>query len=398
MRLSPFRAATALLLALPLLGAPAVTHAATPSAPVAVGRSPHAVPGEYIVTLKPGRAAGEVLRTLRVTPRFSYTDALNGFAARLDPALLRAVRTSPAVAAVEENSRLTVHGSARRDGPPGRATRAPAPVWGLDRIDQRALPLDHAFTTRGHGEGVSAYVVDTGIDYTHPEFGGRAVPGFDAVGDGGNGLDCNGHGTHVAGTVGGLTYGVAPRARLVSVRVVDCTGNGDKAQYIAGLDWVARNAEGPAVVNASLGEEKSTAINDATTALSGRGVLPVVSAGNDASDACSASPASAAGVLTVAASDREDRESDFSNWGPCVSLYAPGQAITSAWPGGGSRVLNGTSMAAPHATGVAALYLAGHPAATPEAVRSFLVGRSTGNALTHVHPGTPNRLLFTAGL
>ncbi|MFF5563190.1 S8 family serine peptidase [Streptomyces sp. NPDC012623] len=391
MRLSPLRAATALLLALPLLGVPAA-HAGTAPAPVPVGLSSHAVPGEYIVTLKPGRAADEVLRTLRVTPRFTYADALNGFAARLGPASLRAVRDAPAVAAVEENSRLTVHDS------PGPADRAPTDVWGLDRIDQRALPLDHTFTTRGHGDGATAYIVDTGIDYSHPEFGGRAVPGFDAVDGDGNALDCNGHGTHVAGTVAGRTYGVAPQARLVSVRVVDCTGNGDKAQYIAGLDWVAHHAEGPAVVNASVGEEKSTAIDDATTALSERGILPVVSAGNDATDACTASPASAAGALAVAASDREDRAASFSNWGRCVALFAPGKAITSAWLQGGSRVLSGTSMAAPHATGVAALYLAEHPAASAEAVRGFLTGRATRNVLTDVHPGTPDRLLFTAGL
>lgn len=396
MRLSLRGAAAALLLALPLNPLPAAAHTTLPvpapvpvPVPVPVERSAGTIPGEYIVTLKQERLAGDVVRALGIIPRFTYTDALNGFAAVLDPSLLRAVRTHPAVAAVEQNTRVGVHES---------ATRAPAATWGLDRIDQRTLPLDDTFTTRGHGAGASAYILDTGIDYAHEEFGGRAVPGFDAVDDGRNGLDCHGHGTHVAGTVAGRTYGVAPEARVVAVRVLDCTGNGDKAQTIAGLDWVARNAERPAVLNASLGEERSTAVNNAATALSDRGILPVVSAGNDAVDACTASPASAARVLTVAASGRQDQQAGFSNWGRCVSLYAPGQSVESAKLGGGATTLSGTSMSSPHVTGVAALYLAAHPDARPAAVQRFIENRATPDVLTGVHANTPNRLLFTAGL
>ncbi|WP_329172722.1 S8 family peptidase [Streptomyces sp. NBC_01477] len=396
MRLSPRQTSAALLLAVVLVAAPAAYAVEPPAAAVAVERSARAVPGQYIVTLKPGRAPGGLLRALGITPRFTYTDALNGFAAVLDPLVLRAVRTDPAVEAVEENSVVSV--PAPSGELPRPARRAVAATWGLDRIDQRTLPLDGRFTTRGHGAGATAYILDTGIDFAHEQFGGRAVPGFDAVGDGRNGLDCHGHGTHVAGTVAGRTYGVAPLARLVAVRVLDCTGNGDKAQTIAGLDWVARNAQRPAVLNASIGEERSTALNDAATALSDQGVLPVVSAGNDAADACTASPASADRVVTVAASDRQDEESGFSNWGPCVTLYAPGQAVESAKLGGGSITFSGTSMAAPHVAGTAALYAAEHPDATPAEVTAFLTRAATTGVLTGVHEGTPDRLLFTEGL
>jgi subtilisin family serine protease len=241
-------------------------------------------------------------------------------------------------------------------------------------------------------------VIDTGIEFGHTEFSGRAVPGFDAIGDGLNGADCNGHGTHVAGTVGGETFGVAPDVTLVSVRVLGCDGSGSWAGVIAGFDWVAQNAQQPAVANASLGGEFNQAVNQAADNLAFSGVLPVVAAGNESADACQVSPASADGVMTVGASDPRDRQSSFSNWGACLEIYAPGSYIRSARLGGGSVTLNGTSMASPHVAGVAALYKSLNPAATPLDVGNWILGQSTRNVLRGVTPSSPNRLLFTNGL
>jgi subtilisin family serine protease len=217
------------------------------------------------------------------------------------------------------------------------------------------------------------------------------------MGDGRNGQDCQGHGTHVAGTVGSADYGVAPKARLVSVRVLGCDGKGTLAGIIAGFDWVAKHAQQPAVANASLGGSYSPALNDAANALADAGVLPVVAAGNDAQDACRVSPASADRVLTVGATDSSDSETGFSNYGRCLSLLAPGQAIVSAKLGGGSVALDGTSMASPHAAGVALLYKAANPGANAAAVAGWVDTQSTKDVLKIIQ-NTPNRLLFTGGL
>ncbi|NUS18058.1 MAG: S8 family peptidase, partial [Streptomyces sp.] len=277
-------------------------------------------------------------------------------------------------------------------------SRIKASSWGLDRIDQRQLPLDGQFNTTGKGAGATAYILDTGIDYAHSEFGGRAVPGYDAIGDGRNGQDCNGHGTHVAGTVGGATFGVAPQAALVSVRVLGCDGSGTWAGVVAGLDWVAQNAQQPAVLNASLGGDSSTAVDDAVNALADAGVLPVVAAGNNSTDACGVSPARAEGAFTVGATTSSDQQASFSNYGSCLSIYAPGEDIVSARLGGGSLSESGTSMASPHVAGVAVLYKATHPAASAAEVGSWLLGASTAGVLGGVTPGSPNNLLYTGGL
>ncbi|MFF9145879.1 S8 family peptidase [Streptomyces sp. NPDC014861] len=354
----------------------------------------NAVPGEYIVTLDRTADATKVAEKLNLEPTFVYEKAINGFAVPLTALQLDLVRKTPGVTSVEEDA-VTL-------APPQPTTpagaRSPAASWGLDRIDQWNLPLDNDFTTTGSGAGVTAYILDTGIDYNHDEFRGRAAFGFDAMGDGRAGQDCNGHGTHVAGTVAGKTYGVARKANLVSVRVLGCDGRGAYSGMIAGLDWVARNARQPAVLNGSLGGDRSTALNNATTALRAAGVLPVIAAGNDAKDACNVSPASAEGTLTVAASNAWDEEASFSNYGRCVELYAPGQDIVSARMGGGSLTLSGTSMAAPHVAGVAALYKAEHPTATPAEVAEWIDGQSTKGVLTNVSTGTPNKLLYTGGL
>ncbi|MFJ8842659.1 S8 family peptidase [Streptomyces cyaneofuscatus] len=388
------RVTTAALLALTPVLAGTPSAAAPTEDPAPLIASTDAVPGHYIVTLDAGTDPATLAGQLKVEPTFTYSKALNGFALPLTPAQLTLVRNTPGVTAVEEDSKV----SAARDATGTRA--APSSTWGLDRIDQRALPLDDDFTTHNTGSGVTAYILDTGIDYTHEEFGGRAVLGFDAMPDADTqqGLDCNGHGTHVAGTVGGTTYGVASAVNLVSVRVLGCDGRGSYSGMIAGLDWVAKNAQQPAVLNGSLGGPKSEALNSAADALTDAGVLPVIAAGNDAADACGVSPASASRVLTVAASNRYDEETAFSNYGSCVTLYAPGEDITSAKLGGGSVALNGTSMAAPHVAGVVALHKQAHPDDLPEAIAEFIDAESTKDVLTKVSKSSPNQLLYTAGL
>ncbi|MFF7296133.1 S8 family serine peptidase [Streptomyces sp. NPDC008265] len=394
------RLTTAALLAMaPALAGTAVAGAPEPvPLPAPLHLSRHAVPGEYIVVLDEDVDATGLAERLDLRPTFVYGAAVNGFAVALTPAELDRVRTSPGVKSVEADTEVFAPPAPVTAGPAPTGGRATAPTWGLDRIDQRTLPLDGEFTTRGDGAGVTAYILDTGLDYGHAEFEGRAVPGFDAVGDGRNGLDCQGHGTHVAGTVGGRTHGIAPAAGLVSVRVLDCEGRGTYSGVVAGLDWVARNAVRPAVVNVSLGGERSEAVNRAATSVVEAGVLPVVAAGNSAADACETSPASAEGVVAVGASSARDEVSGFSNQGACVTLHAPGEQIDSARLGGGSVALSGTSMAAPHVTGVAALHLAQDPAATPEDLAGRFRGSSTQGVLTGVPAGTPDRLLFTDGL
>ncbi|WP_225851076.1 S8 family peptidase [Streptomyces sp. HPF1205] len=401
--------AAALLLA-PLAALPSAAAQPDPAPSAPLMRSGRAVPNQYIVTLGKSVQPASFVKKVGVRPMFSYGTVMRGFAATLTPSQVSMLRRTPGVTAVEENGRVDAFG----DGParvgqprgrrnpldlpePGLVAPRMAQSWGLDRIDQRDLPLDHRFSGSDDGRGATAYIMDTGIDYGHDEFGGRAVPGLDTVGDGRAGADCNGHGTHVAGTVAGRDYGVAPAARLVSVRVLNCTGNGTWAQVLAGMDWVAANAVQPAVLNASLGGPYSQAVNEATDALARTGVLPVVAAGNATQDACGVSPASADHALTVGATDRDDRQTAFSNYGACVSLFAPGKDIVSALIGGGSVAEDGTSMASPHAAGVALLYKAEHPSASSDQVAAWMLGTSTKDVLSVDH-GSPNRLLYTGGL
>jgi subtilisin family serine protease len=369
------------LAALTLTGALATAMAATPAqagplVPVTGIASGQTVAGEYIVTTRPGAATAQ---RAGVAPTHVYTSALTGFAARLAAAQLRAVQRDPDVLMIERNA--VAH---------ALTTQTPTPNWGIDRIDQRTLPLTNSYTYFATGAGVTAYVIDTGIDPTHPEFGGRAVVGYDALG--GNGLDCNGHGTHVAGIVGAKTYGAAKQVKLSGVRVLGCNGAGTWADVIEGIDWVRTNSPGPAVANISIGGPSNASANTAVNNLSASGVFVAVAAGASASDACNFSPAGASGAFAVAATDRNDVGASFNNFGPCVKLCAPGVQILSTLPGGGTATFSGSSMSAAHVTGVSAMYKARFGDQPSPTVANWLV--SVATPITS-NGCSPHRLLYT---
>ena len=357
------------------------------NAPLHLARG-KAIAGQYIVVLKSGYDARAVAAAAGSGPRHVYDSVLNGFAATLTPVQVNMLRRMSAVDYIEEDAEISIDTTQNMD--------ANGDPWGLDRIDQRNLPLSRTYTYNHTGAGVRAYIIDTGIQTSHPEFGGRASAVYDAFG--GNGQDCNGHGTHVAGTVGGATYGVAKQALLRAVRVLNCNGSGSNSGVIAGMNWVRQNSIHPAVANMSLGGAFSSSINTAATNLANSGVFLAVAAGNSNANACNFSPASASGVFTVAASDKTDLKASFSNFGSCVEAYAPGVAIKSAWLNGGTNTISGTSMATPHVTGVGALYKSTFGDAASSTINSFIINNATSGVIRGNPAGTPNRLLFTAGM
>jgi subtilisin family serine protease len=301
------------------------------------------------------------------------------------PQQIEALRRNPRVASVEPDAVVRLE-----------ATQEGA-TWGLDRIDQRSLPLSSTYSYTTGPTSVTAYVVDTGILASHSEFAGRVGAGYTSITDGQGTNDCNGHGTHVAGTIGGTVFGVAKTVNLVPVRVLDCNGSGSWSGVIAGLDWIAAHhvAGTPAVANMSLGGGASSSVDAAVQAVIADGVTVVVASGNSNVDACSSSPARVAAAITVAATDSTDTRASFSNFGSCVDMFAPGVAITAAWSNGGTNTISGTSMASPHVAGAAALILSTSSSSTPTDVTSRLLGAATSNIVKNAGTGTPNRLLFT---
>jgi subtilisin family serine protease len=350
-----------------------------------------AIPNRYVVEFKSSMAAGAVVAEAtrivnsdRGTLHFTYEHSIRGFAADLSPAAVAALRNNPNVASVEQDRVVTI-----------QATQSPTPSWGLDRIDQQSLPLNNSYTYPNTGAGVHVYGVDTGILYTHNEFGGRASKGFDAITTNGNAVDCNGHGTHTASNIAGSTYGVAKAATVVGVRVLDCSGSGSFSQVIAGVDWVTQHAIKPAVANMSLGGGVFQALDDAVTASIASGVVYAIAAGNSSTDACTASPARTPNALTVAASTITDARAGFSNIGPCVDIWGPGNNITAAWIGSNSatNTISGTSMATPHVAGAAVLYLAANPTATPAQVATALISNAVAK-ISNPGANTTNKLVY----
>ena len=364
--------------------------AAPQQAPLLAARGT-AIEGSYVVVLKPGADPRAVAAVAGVSPKYVYDAAVNGFAGTLNAGQLNALQKNPNVAYVEPDQVVTAS-----------VVQSNA-TWGLDRIDQRALPLSLTYSYTATAGTVRAYVIDTGLQTSHPQFGNptRAQNVYDAFGGSGN--DCNGHGTHVAGTIGSTTYGVAKSVMLRGVKVLDCNGSGSLTGILNGINWLISNHIKPAVANLSLGAGYSSTLNTAVTNLANAGVFVAVAAGNENQNACNVSPASAPAVTTVAATSKSGarwvwNSTQGSNFGSCVDLYAPGDLITSTWINSGTNTITGTSMASPHVAGVAALYKSGIGDHSQATIDSWIKTNSTANTVTNNPTGTPNRLLFKSTL
>ncbi|MFD3333768.1 S8 family serine peptidase [Streptomyces sp. NPDC058700] len=351
--------------------------------------APGAVAGSFVVILDASANKAELAKKYGGTLERSYGSEVNGFSASgLSVDEAKRLAADPSVGTVVQNKRFNIN-----------ETQDKPPSWGLDRIDQADTAGDqkYAYPDNG-GEGVTAYVIDTGVRISHQDFGGRASHGFDAVDNDATADDGNGHGTHVAGTIAGTSHGVAKKSRIVAVRVLDDNGSGTTEQVVAGIDWVTQNHSGPSVANMSLGGGADEALDAAVERAISSGVTFAVAAGNESSDAGLGSPSRVPEALTVASSTKDDQQSSFSNFGAVVDLYAPGSEITSAWNDSdtGTKTISGTSMAAPHVAGAAVLYLAANPSATPADTAAALTGAATADAIKNPSSGTANKLLKVA--
>ncbi|GAA4344644.1 S8 family peptidase [Kangiella taiwanensis] len=364
--------------------------------------SSNAIKGQYIVVLKDdavaenqgifsSQANAKAVQALtdnlgmayKAQVTRTYQKAIKGGVFQMSEAQAQKLAQDPRVELVEEDQIVSI------------AATQNNPTWGIDRVDQRNLPLSNSYTYNTGASNVNAYILDTGINNNHSDFGGRASSGYDFIDNDNNASDCQGHGTHVAGTVGSNTYGVAKDVNLIGVRVLDCQGSGSYSAIISGMDWVADNHVKPAVANMSLGGGSSSSVDNAVQGMTNAGVTVVVAAGNDNSNACNYSPARAASAITVGSTTSNDSRSSFSNYGNCLDIYAPGSSITSTSINGGSTSMSGTSMAAPHVAGIAALYLANNPNASVSQVTQAITDAATPNKVSDAKSGSPNLLAYS---
>ncbi|TDD29276.1 S8 family peptidase [Actinomadura sp. KC06] len=406
-RLSTLGMGAALAAALTLAGGTAVAgqtgtdgQAAPPAPPATTeirnAAAPGVIPGSYIVALKgapsvhKGGAAAVRAEAQGLVAAHGgkvaevYSTVFRGFAVKATKAQARKLAAAPEVRYVEAD--VLAHAAGEQQNPPS---------WGLDRIDGS---MNRVYAYPNEGSGTTVYVADTGIDVSHTNFEGRAKSGYDFIDDDNDADDCQGHGTHVAGTVGSKDYGVAKKATLVAVRVLDCQGSGPYSGVISGIEWAAQNASGPAVGNMSLSGPASASVDEAVRGAAQDGVVFAVAAGNASTDACGSSPARAASAITVGSTAQGDARSSFSNYGRCLDLFAPGSSIVSTRMGGGTATMNGTSMASPHAAGAAALYLSAHPGATAQQIHDALASAAESGKVGNPGSGSPNRLLNVTGL